>query len=280
MTNFFKALAVPMIAFATNIALMQIAAAQQIGTIGIGDISVSAKQSQFATKQAVHAAFDKSINGALIDTRKFTVLHRPQVEARLLSQGLTLDGYYSGEYRKAGLYDQIGLDHILKVDVSKFAITSANKGGVEAKVALVDLDYQMFGVADLTQDFKATISTQVALKGDATSTQQLFDQAVAKSVERLTQHLSTTLFPIRVVKISEDFAITLNYGKGYLAAGDTLKVYANDADIALGSSGEPIGNAIATLQITSADQKFSLAQALTGAGALKKGLPAYVLRAN
>ena len=278
MNRFFTALDVLILALLTNLALAQTAFAQQIGTIGIGDITVSAAQNESLTKQTILAAYENRINSALVDTRKFTVLNHQALEARLANQGLTLDGYYDGEYRKNGIFDQFGLDYIFKLDISKFSLTSAKQGN--AKSATVNLEYQMFGVADLTQDFQASISIQVAAETGAESTQQLFDRALEKSVVRLTQHLTTTLFPIRVVKRSEDLEFTLNYGKGYLEVGDSLSVYADDTAIALGSSGEPIGTPIAVLKIISVDQKFALARAINGENVVEKGLPAYLQPTN
>ncbi len=257
-----------------------VASAQQIGTIGVGDITVSASAAELRTEQDLRTDLDRSISAALVRTRKYTVVDHPQLVQRLASQGLTLDEYYADQDRESGLYKQAGLDYILKVDVKDVRLTPKKSDGADALVAQVDLDYKMFGVADLTDDFSAKVSAQASANIDRSNgraVQGLIDQAIVVTVKRLTNHLTTTLFPIRVVKIDPNYTITLNYGAGLLTTGDTVLVYGNEADISFAASGEAQSKALATLKVVDTKKKFATAHVVNGASALKKGLPAQLV---
>jgi len=92
--------------------------AQQVGTIGMGDITFSAKKgTQIRTSDSVIGALNSGIIRALLETRKFTVLDYAQLTARTNKQGRSLTGYYGREYT-GNAVTQSGLDYILKADVT------------------------------------------------------------------------------------------------------------------------------------------------------------------
>jgi len=97
------------------------------------------------------------------------------------------------------------------------------------------------------------------------------EQAIQQSVSQLVDQVISTLHPIRIMRIDDDSVITLNYGQGILESGDTILVYPKEQDIELDASGEPVGEAIATLQVITTQKKFASAQALDGFDRLEKG---------
>jgi len=132
------------------------------------------------------------------------------------------------------------------------------------------MDFELIGVADVTDEFSssviAQVSTQVPLAGQE-ATQNILDKVIQQAIDQLVDQVISRLFPIKVMKIDEAGAITLNYGDGLLEAGDTVLVYPVDTNIVDDASDNPV----ATLQIVRSEQKFSIAQALDGFEALEKG---------
>jgi len=254
--------------------------AQQVGTIGLGDITFSADSSaKLRPAENVVSELYTGISSALVNTRKFTVLDYPQLKARLGKQGRRLGDYYSKKYSGNAL-EQSGLDYILKADVTEFGLFNQKRGQSENTVGLVDIDFELIGVADVTSDFSASVSGQFSTQinaSDQGAAQGVLDKAISEAVDQLVDRLITSLFPIRIMKIDENSAITLNYGEGLLEAGDTILVYPLGVDTLVDSSGEPVGDAIATLQVTATKRKFALAQALEGFDAIKKGQKARLL---
>lgn len=248
--------------------------AQQVGTIGVGDITYSAKaKPELLPAENVLSALNGGVNSALVDTRKFTVLDYAELKKRIEQQERTLEGYYTKQYTGTAV-NQRGLDYILKADVTEFGLFKQKRGNSEDTVGLIEIDFDVIGVADVTDDFSSSVSAQYTsriIASDAETNQDVINRAIQQGVDQVVDQVISTLFPIRVMKIADNGAITLNYGDGLLEAGDTVLVYPEDADIVVDKSGEVVGDAIATLQIITTERKFSLAQALTGEEVLEKG---------
>jgi len=188
--------------------------AQQVGTIGIGDVTYSAKNSSTVrSSQYVLNAFNNGISRKLANTRKFSVLGYSELTDRLKKQGRTLDGYYAKTY---------------------------------------------------------TGTTKIQVSGE-TSAQEVLDAAIQRAVYQLVDQVISSLFPIRVMKIDDNGMVTLNYGAGWLEAGDTIFVYPADAEVVIDKSGNSIGDAVATLKVFTSDRKFAVAQAVNGYEGLEKG---------
>lgn len=250
-----------------------VSVAQTIGTIGVGDIRYSAPKQTLLPQENVLSSIGGNLNSALIGTRKFTVLDYPQLEQRLTAQGLNLEGFYTKSYQSTEL-QQIGLDYILTAEVVKFGLFEQPRGAATDAIGLVDIDYKLLGVADATEGFESNVSAQTRVrvaKGSTADKDAILDQAIKQAVGQLVDQVISSLHPIRVMKIADNSVITLNYGEGLLAAGDTILVYPKDQEIKVGASGEPLGQAIATLQVIDTQKKFATAQAVDGFDKLEKG---------
>lgn len=260
--------------FAAGISWCTSGYSQQVGTIGVGDISYDAEvNADLVPVKNVLSAVNSGINNALIETRKFTVLDYAQLKARIDQQARTLEGYYTKQY-SGNAVNQRGLDYILKANITEFGLFKKRPEDPENVVGLIDIDFDVIGVADVTDDFSSSVSAQYSSRitaGDTEAGQEILDRVIQQGVDGVVDQLISTLFPIRVMKIADDGAITLNYGEGLLEAGDTVLVYPTGVDLVVDESGEVIGDAIATLQIITTERKFSTAQALVGQDALEKG---------
>lgn len=255
--------------------------AQQIGTIGVGEIAFTGAQKTNIARADVISALRKNLNQALVDTRKFTVLGYSDLESRIQKQGLELQGFYDKKYTEEAR-SQVGLDYILTANIVELGTFSKQRAGSAENIGLVDVDFRLIGVADLTEDIASSANAQTVLRlanTDSSNSADLISGTMDLAVDRMVDQITTALHPIRVMIIDkENASITLNYGQGMLSKGDTILVYPEEQDIKLGVDEASLGSPIATLQITNVDQKFARAQALEGFEKLEKGQKGKLLR--
>jgi len=184
--------------------------AQQVGTIGIGDVTYSAKNSSTVrSSQYVLNAFNNGISRKLANTRKFSVLGYSELTDRLKKQGRTLDGYYAKTYT----------GNVVKMPLACLSLI---------------LNWLAWPIL-----LKASVRV----------------------------YLHNTLLKFKY----DNGMVTLNYGAGWLEAGDTIFVYPADAEVVIDKSGNSIGDAVATLKVFTSDRKFAVAQAVNGYEGLEKG---------
>lgn len=254
---------------------------QTVGTISVGDVRYAAGKSVHRSSEHLVASITSRLNAALIRSRKFDVLTYAELQKRLKDQGRSLDGYYKSAYVNDS-FDQAGLDYIVTVDITDFTVSQSKRGESETAAALVGLNFKLYGVADITEDDKgavsAKVSTQLRVVDNDNELQAVIDESIKNAVDQLVNKMLSGLFPIRVMQISDEGAITLNYGKGLLTPGDTIMVFSKDTNIELDDSGKPIGETIATLKIISSEKKFSVAQVMDGKEFLEKGQQGVLLR--
>ncbi len=250
------------------------AIAQQVGTIGVGDITFSAdKRGESQFTEHVHSALNLGINSALAKTRKFTVLDYSQLKARLNEQGRNLNDYYAKKY-SGNAVAQAGLDYILKADVTKFRVSKETLGSSGNETGLLGINFELIGVADATEDFRSSVETKFSARlevGDQGMTKKALDNAVQQAVDQMVSQLVSRLFPVRVMSVAEDGTVTLNYGEGFLETGDTVVLYSTEADNIIDELGQVLGDVVMTLKITSAKRKFATAQVLGDQQLLKIG---------
>lgn len=272
-----------LVGLALSVALLaapNIAMAQKVSTIGLGDIRYDVKNARSNRQpENVISSVNSGLKSALLNTRKFTVLDYAQLTQRLNKQNLRLENYYSKAYQGTE-YSQAGLDYILTATINEFGSFQQKRGQSESIVGLVEIDFRLIGVAHLTQDIDSSVSAQssaIVEIGNSQLSDQVLDQAIAKSVDQLVDKVTVSLFPIRVMQISEEGVITLNYGKGLFNSGDTVVVFEKDKDVVLDKSGQVTGSSVATLQIISSEKKFATAQVLDGYDRLELGQKGHLL---
>lgn len=245
--------------------------AQQVATIGVGQITLSnSVGGGLEARESIVELFDRGLNEALVRTRKFTVLDLAQLEARMREQNSNLTGYYNQSHEKS-TYFQAGLDYIMTVAIS----------GVDGSSGSLNLEFKMIGVADLTKDFSSVVEVKISpASSRLNSTADVIDQVVRKGVDQVVNKVVTQLFPIRVVGIDEESAqVTLNYGQGFLRQGDTILIYPIEQGFDVNAN-ETLGQPIATIQVSAANQKFARAKANNGFTALMRGQAGLLLRAQ
>jgi len=264
-------------------AFTNIAHAQTVATIGIGDIELSAKYDErIFSSDNIASAVSSGINSALDNTRKFNVLGNEKLKSDLARRGLSLEGYYADRYSGTE-YNQAGLDYILRVEVTNSGIKNQQRGNENVANGFVDIRFKLIGVGNATRGMQSTVSAQLsdAIKRTNIEAQQdLLEQTINKGVDQMVDRIVTHLFPIRVVKIYEDSSIKLNYGQGYLNDGDTILIYQGNPDQVFDALGQTQSEPIATLQVIESQERFSIAQALEGFVNLEKRQVGQVLLNN
>lgn len=256
---------------------------QTVGSISVGDVRYAADKNVHRSSDSLIASITSGLNAALIKSRKFNVLTYEELQKRLQDQGRSLEGYYKSAYVNDS-FDQAGLDYIFTADINDFTVSKQKSGDSETAEALLDLSFKLYGVADITEDGKgavsAKVSTQIRAANNNDELQAVIDASIKKAVDQLVNKMLSGLFPVRVMQISDEGFITLNYGKGLLVPGDLVKVYPKGVDIELDTAGKPLGETIATLKIMSSEKKFSVAQVVDGKELLEKGQQGVLIRAD
>ena len=250
--------------------------AQTIGSIGIGDVRLSATPTDTASEneQALKEKLSLGLTDTLVKTRKFTVLPYETLKQRLINDGIRLEGYYDRS-NKAGDYQNRGLDYILTADVMKLDVFGDDLTGV--KKAQVDVDVKLLGVSHGTRDFNISVFAQSDASDDGAADIETLDSAMVKATDKIVKNVMLNLFPIRIMRFSADGSVVLNYGSGVLEAGDVVRVYPKSNSMAQGQTTRFTGTPVGSLQITSTDTKFSTAEILSGTGTLELGAPAELL---
>ena len=239
--------------------------AQIIATIGFGDIV-----GKTSSTDSVSGALSDELYTALASTRKFRVLQKAEVEKKLARRNLDLNGFYSKNYTSTAL-EQTGLDYILKADISNYGIVTVPIDNLGQRVAKVEVEYILLGVADSTDDFAFKAVVEKPLSQLGSDSTQALAAGLEQVVEVLVRQVTAELLPIRLMKIDEDGLVTLNYGSALLNVGDAITVYADDQILATDESGSPTGVSLGRLRIIEANTKFSTGQIVDGFTKIEKG---------
>jgi len=244
--------------------------AQTVGTIGIGkmDLSIEKNTAKLSSGQQILNSIVQTLQSSLVDTRKFRVLDNAQLNQFLNERSLELDSYYQPEEKNAQVdYFLAGLDYILSMDIDHLGVYSQKRVSSEVLTGVINIKFTLLGVADATSTITSEITTQTNIwfqAGETLDPQSVLNQTIEQGIDKVTLRIISRLFPIRVMQISDSGTIKLNYGNGFLKAGDTVFIYDGEVDDIFDETGEATAESIATLQIIDADKRFSNAQALSG----------------
>lgn len=250
------------------------AIAQTISTIGIGDFEylVESKAANDKTTLETLESVSVQIYKDLISTRKFKVLDKIQLTKQLSAENFSADGYYDGRYQ-GEKYHLTGLDYILTGKITEFGVFDKPSSPDNSKVALVEFDFRLISTSFGSKDISSTATAQLAVTDDGDS-ESVLDQLIQNMSKEVLAKILSQEFPLRVMKVSKEGIITLNYGRGLLKPGDTVKVFAKQKK----NKADPTNRrVVGTLQIVNTGPKFSTAQILDGSKKITRGLKAEIL---
>lgn len=268
--------------FAVSVVLISLsvfatpALSQVIGGIGVGqfayqgeELEDSAENDAQATADSVMAKLQSKLNTALIESRKFMVYGPAQLDAQLEEQKVNLEGFVEDKY-KDEQYALEGLDYLLVGELTEYGMVES-ENEESGKTGVVEIDFELIGstYGTLSTRFDATASGQ----------DENLETAMTAAVDEVVATIMFNLFPLRVMTVSDEGVVKLNYGQGVLQSGDTVRIFAPVNPSGNGAiEGGPVdGEPIATVQVISVDSKFSSAQILDGADQIQRGLKAEVL---
>lgn len=250
--------------------------AQMVGTIGIGEINlnIDRKTAELHSSQEILSDINQVLNSTLTDTRKFRVLDYVQLNGFLKERSLKLESYYEPEHKNAQVdYSLAGLDYILSADVKNLGVYSQKRGKSTVLTGVISINFTLLGVADATTSFTTEVTGQTTTwfqEGEQVDGQSVLDKTIAQGIDKVALRIVSRLFPIRVMQITENKNVRLNYGNGFLQPGDTVFIYDGDINDIFDDTGEAKTEAIATLQVTDVDKRFANAQALSGIENIKR----------
>ena len=244
--------------------------AQTVGTIGIGNINLNLdrKTSELRSGQQILIDINQRLNATLSNTRKFKLLDYSELNTFLTDRSLKLESYYEPEHKNAQVdFLLAGLDYILSADVSNLGVYTQKRGSSTVLTGIISIKFTMLGVADATNTFTTEVTGQTTKwvqAGENFDPVSVLDQTIQQGIDKIVLRIVSRLFPIRVMQISENENIRLNYGNGFLKAGDTVFVYNGGVNDIFDNNGQAIAESVATLQVTDVDKRFANAQALSG----------------
>lgn len=265
-----------------SLVLSTAATAQTVATIGVGEINykVSSDSANDRAGDATRAALARQIGLDLLDTRKFKLLSNYQLEQKLAEHDLTPADYYAGDLDPSA-YELTGLDYILTGTITEFGLFERSTGPDGSEVGVAEADLRLIATSYGAENTSMTATAQNVPDDSASGydKDEVLDQTLMLLSDDAVKQIMAELFPLRIMKISEQGVVTMNYGQGLLEVGDTLQVFERSSPDNNGAveSGPPQGAVIATLQVVATSTKFSTARILDGADRLELGLKAEVL---
>jgi curli biogenesis system outer membrane secretion channel CsgG len=271
-------------------------------TIAIGDIEYRAKDSSENKQYRAYGresredtrAFVDMVTTALVKTQKFDVIERDRMAEILKEQGLSMEGFANGGYDGSSFSLQ-GVDYILTGAITEFGessqtfkVTGLSSG---KRLATMAVDVRVLDVSNGSIGFAETVESTVqsgsslSLKGFTSgnngSSGALLGDVMRLTATDVTNLVVTNIYPIRVISVTKSETVMLNYGDGLLAKGDALKVFSIGEQLIDPDTGEVLGSEeelIATLEVTSAQSKFSKAIVVEGEPSkIKNGMLARVV---
>ncbi len=232
------------------------------------------------------------VTTALVKTRKFDVIERDRMAEILQEQGLSLEGIASGGY-DGGKFNLKGVDYILTGAITEYGESAKAvrvKGfSKDERFATMAVDIRVLDVASGAIGFADTVRVEasgggaIGLKGFASggddSSGTLLGRVMRETATNVTNLIVSTIYPIKVVAVTDKGEIMLNYGNGLLRDGDSLEIFSQGESFVDPDTGEELGSEeelIGRVKVFSVQAKFSKASAVEveglDSGRIEKGM--------
>ena len=251
-------------------------AAQGRATIGIGSIEyrgMDSTENKVLGLQGDTAAFIDMVATALVKTNKFNVVERDRIDAIVAEQSGIAQGSSQTNFNFQGA-DSV--DYVLLGSITEYGFrdTGAGVGMLSAvsSTARMAVDVRVLDVSTGTIGFADTISAEirtsggVAVSGFSTASDssegEVLGQVMRKTAQGVVNLIVSNIFPIRIVRVTQDGTAMLNYGNSVLAVGDLLNIYRLGEEFIDPDTGEVLGRdeqLVGSIQVTEANDRFSKA---------------------
>ncbi|MEW5250246.1 CsgG/HfaB family protein [Microbulbifer discodermiae] len=270
-------------------------------TIAIGDIEYRAKDSSENKMYRAYGkgsredtrAFVDMLTTALVKTRKFDVIERDRMAEILKEQGLSMEGVVNGGY-EGNSFNLKGVDYILTGAVTEYGETAkAMKVAGFAtgkRIASMAVDVRVLDVANGSIGFAETVRAESTgsnslnvtgfASGGDNSSGALLGKVMRETATNITNLIVSTIYPIKVVAVTKNGDVMLNYGDGYLQDGYQLEIYNQGESFIDPDTGEELGSEeilVGKVSVFSAQAKYSKARITEKTGDIEKGMIARVV---
>ena len=254
--------------------------------IAVGEIEYRAKDSSENKMYSAYGrgvredtrAFVDMLTTALVKSRKFDVIERDKMSEILKEQGMSIEGFMQGGY-EGDNFNLQGVDYILTGSITEYGEQEKAIGisgfSSSSRIATMAVDVRILNVSTGTIEIAETVRAEQTggssinvkgfASGDNDSSGALLGQVMRETSTNVATLVVSASYPIKVVAITKKGDIMLNYGKGLLSKGDVLDIFSQGETFIDPDTGEVLGSEeelVASIQVTSAQQKFSKAKLL------------------
>jgi curli biogenesis system outer membrane secretion channel CsgG len=243
--------------------------------IAVGEITSSVPGSD-------PASFQTMIETQLVKTNKFKIIERSRLDQILGEKGLSMAGITEGTGKISGVS---GVDYLIYGSITKLGkdrqgVQVGGFGMGSSKIAMA-MDLRVVNASTGEMLYADTVEETVdganalslpSLRGfGGFQTQQQQADPLA-DVERLTakaitDRIVTAIYPIKVIAITPDGIVVVNYGDSVLTVGDQLKIFEVGESFTDPDTGQVLGaeeKQVGLLKVVETESRFSKAEVVQG----------------
>lgn len=218
----------------------------------------------------------------LVKSNKFDVVERGRMEDLLKEQDFSESGYISPK-SAVKMGKLIGADYFVMGKIEQLKAVLETKKAPYADTPRPQYDGKMIVNVRIVDSRGGKIvsaaKVQVAHKdlnyNDKVRPDDFLQALKDKTVKQIVNEVISGVFPVKIVKIT-DGEVYLNRGAGsILEVGSNMTVYSQGESLVDPDTGESLGSAeqaVAELEVTSIQDKFSKAKILSGDKSVKPGM--------
>ena len=236
-------------------------------------------------------SFTLSLTEAFVGSRKFDVLERARLNETLqeidfgesdyadVSKAVPMGKALNAEFVALSEVEVIHLVMELKDIPYVDSVVPKLKGKMIARIRVVDV-----ATTKVVAACREEVEVERKLKAndpfiDSEAMNLVMDLYQAESL-RLLHRTLEAIYPVRLLKV-ETGRVLLNRGEGAISVGDEFGIYSLGQELVDPDTNEPLGSSetrVAMLKVTRIAPKFSEAEIVEGAEALKGDVGAFLCR--
>lgn len=251
------------------------------------------------TSTEITKLMSKKLTSLLTETNKFSILDREHIEEFVLEQKLLLSNAASVK-EKAKLSEIMGSDYMLVGTIMRAGIKkrSWNSSAIGRKINQYEGDFVFEYRVIASATSQVWVSDEIILSLDNTQVknlserwrpewldiQEMRDNLITMAAKEVVNSIVDTLFPIKVVKVTDNDKVVLNQGGKRFAKGQVYDVFDEGELLTNPDTGEKLGTEeirigqVKVIQITPA---ITYAEIVSGdVSAIKQGMLCRYIKSN
>lgn len=238
--------------------------------VAVGDI-----ESSFANYDT--ANIKSSIETALSQSGKYTLMERGRLDQLLAEQGMAAQGLTAGSGTIGGFE---GIDYLIYGRVTQVGLESQNLFILTQCQATFGIDIRVSDVSsgEIRLTHSVNMEESVATGGKdenpcAGVTFSSLSELSLNAASQIVEALSQNLFPVKIARATKT-EVYLNYGEGFLNKGELLKIAIQGEGFMDPDTGEVLGaeeTIVAVVKVRDIRSKFSIADVIMSKESLNVG---------